>query len=465
MLTIELSKKSKVPLYEQLYSYIKDEIIAGHIAYASKLPSKRNLEKFLNISQTTVETAYEQLVAEGYIESKPRKGYYVIAKEKLISHLSMPDVKLTKKSLKLKQTYKYDFYPGNIDNSVFPFKKWRKLYNDAISEDNKDLLLLGDPNGEIELRKEIQSYLYASRGVVCQPEQIIIGAGVEQLLSRLIFLLGNKAIYGLENPGYPFTRHILNSHKKHSTYIDVDSEGAKISQLKHSKINVMYVTPSHQFPYGSVLSANRRAQLLNWASSKDNRYIIEDDYDSEFRYSGRTIPSLHSLGKGKTVIYLSTFSKCLMPSHRIGYMVLPIPLIKRYTKEFTHYASCVSRIDQYVLANFMKLGYFEKHLNRMRTVYRKKLDIVKSVLREYRDVIHISGEKAGLHILLSFSKKISENKLIEKAQKIGARVCGLSLFFHKDASIKRSGIVLGFAGIEEDKIKPILIKLIKCWLK
>jgi GntR family transcriptional regulator/MocR family aminotransferase len=463
--TIKWKKTTEESLYEQLYNHIKTEIVSGRLRFGTRLPSKKKLIQNLNISQTTVETAYEQLLAEGYIESVPRKGYFVSAKEEFL-HRNLPQTDVTLKvSPEKTQHYDYDFYPGLIDTSMFPFKQWRSLYRETICDENQDLLLLGRSIGEFSLREEIRKYLYQSRGVICSAEQIIVGAGIEHLLPQLVSLLGEKAVYGIENPGYPLTKHVLSSQKRKSVFVEVDSEGADVRTIEDSDISVMYVTPSHQFPLGSIMSANRRAILLNWAYKRNDRYIIEDDYDSEFRYYGRTIPSLHSLGEGKKVIYLSTFSKSLMPSLRIGYMVLPKQLMKRYQREFSHYASCVPRIDQSVLAKFMRKGSFEKHLNRMRTVYRKKLETVVKALEPYEDEISISGEKAGLHILLTFPEEKNENRLIKAAQKAQIRVCGLNNFFHKGTDEKFAGIVLGFAGMNEEQLSTGLEKLLKIWFK
>lgn len=463
MLSISLTKNHTTPLYEQLYSFIKHEITSGRITFGTKLPSKRKLELHLKLSQTTIETAYEQLVAEGYIEARPRKGYFVLACEELAFSKRWPALSNSSKKTSVKNLFDYDFYPGSIDTSMFPYKKWRSLYREAISEENHELLVLGNAVGEKNLRNEIKAYLYNSRGVICSADQIIIGAGIEQLFSQLIFLLGEKAIYGIENPGYPLTSNVLKSHKRRSILVDVDSEGANVSNLGQTEINTMYVTPSHQFPYGSIMSANRRAQLLNWSHQQRDRFIIEDDYDSEFRYSGRTIPSLHSLGKGETVIYLSTFSKSLMPSLRIGYMVLPPALMAHYRKEFSHYASCVSRIDQYVLARFMMEGFFEKHLNRMRNLYRKKLETVVNCLHGHKNKVIISGEKAGLHLLLTFKEQRSEFELVQKAKAVGIRVCGLANFSHEGTTVLEPGIVLGFGGMAEKDLIIGIKKLVESW--
>ena len=463
LLSVKWEKNINKPLYQQLYEHIKNEIIAGRLKFATKMPAKRKLEQILNVSQTTIETAYEQLVAEGYLEAVPRKGFFVCAREEFL--YQPVKVKIQKK-IKFRPkvaTYKFDFTPGKIDCSMFPFKVWRSLYREAISYDNRHLLIHGDSFGEPELREEIKNYLYQSRGVNCTREQIIIGAGIEYLLPQLLSLLGENKVYGIEDPGYPLTRHVLESNDKKFLSVAVDSEGADIRELENKGVNVMYVTPSHQFPLGCVMSANRRVMLLNWAHKNKNRYIIEDDYDSEFRYYGRTIPSLYSLGAGKKVIYLSTFSKSLIPSLRIGYMVLPQNLLKKYQKAFSCYASCVSRIDQYVLAAFMQSGNFIKHLNRMRTAYRKKVELIMDLLQPYRDKIEVSGEKAGLHLLLGIKNGKSEAELVKGARSAGIKIAGLQNYYY----LKRNNrtvpsLILGFADFSEENLARAIKELIAC---
>ncbi|GAB4276343.1 MAG: PLP-dependent aminotransferase family protein [Candidatus Rifleibacteriota bacterium] len=463
LLATILDRNSKQPLYDQLYAYIKAEILKGSLPYGTRLPSKNKLKAMLNLSQTTVETAYEQLVAEGYVKSEPRRGFFVQAKEELAYHRQSIKARPNSIRKQAQDNHVYDFYPGLIDTSLFPYRVWRRLYRDAICEENRDLLLLGDSPGDFDLREQIRIYLYQSRGVICDTGQIVIGAGIEQLLPQIVALLDEKAVFGVENPGYPLSRNVFRGLKREFRQIDVDSEGAEVKQITGSNISVMYVTPSHQFPMGCIMSANRRMQLLNWAHSTPDRYIIEDDYDGEFRYSGRKIPSLHSLGKGETVIYLSTFSKSLIPSLRIGFMVLPPKLAEKYRKEFSHYASCVSRIDQYVLTRFMSEGYFEKHLNRMRTIYRKKLEIVMDTLKSTGNKIIVSGEKAGLHLLLTFPEYASEKELIAKANERKIKVCGLANFYSDQNRRMPPGIVMGFGGMSEDCLREGLKQLLNCW--
>ncbi|MBM7694198.1 GntR family transcriptional regulator/MocR family aminotransferase [Peribacillus deserti] len=461
MLSIQLDRADESPLYDQLYEYIKKEIIEGRIVYQTKMPSKRKLSEFLQISQNTVETAYEQLVAEGYLDAFPRKGYYVMAYEDL-AYVNKRAVR-EQVSAGKQENGLFHFHPSRIDSAPFPFSRWRKYAKDLISEEYKDLLSLGDYKGEMELRQEIASYLYHSRGVVCSPEQIIIGSGTEYLLPQLVHLLGDESVYAIEEPGYQLTKHILSIRNKEVIPVLVDEEGVIVEDLKNTGANTAYVTPSHQFPYGSVLSINRRTQLLNWAHSSKAHYIIEDDYDSEFRYTGKSIPSLQSMDKAEKVIYLSTFSKSLMPSLRIGYMVLPPQLLEKYQREFSFYSSSVSRFDQHILARFMKEGDFERHLNRMRKIYRRKLETLVDLLRPYSKTIGIIGESAGLHIILTVDNGLTEEELINKAASANIRIYGLSKYSLLQREEKIPSIVLGFAGIPQEDLETGIGLLLESW--
>ncbi|MEY8732784.1 PLP-dependent aminotransferase family protein [Peribacillus frigoritolerans] len=460
MLSCDLNRLSEVPLYEQLYSYIKKEIIDGRLLYGTKLPSKRKLAEFLQISQNTVETAYEQLTAEGYVEVIPRKGYYIQTFEDLeytqTNHVSLEQNKHKEGELL------YHFHPSQIDTEHFPFEKWRKYTKSKIDESHQDLLLLGDSQGEYELRCEIAHYLYHARGVQCVPEQIIIGAGMEILLQQLVLLFDKNAIYGVEDPGYHLIHRILRSYPNEVHPLRIDEEGVKVNQIEESNIDVVYVTPSHHFPNGTILSVNRRTRLLNWAQGAANRYIIEDDYDSEFRYSGKTIPSLQSMDAGDKVIYLGSFSKSLMPSIRISYMVLPAPLLQMHQQELSFYHSTVSRIDQHVLTQFMKEGDFEKHLNRMRKVYRRKLEKVIDLFKPHQQ-IKIIGERSGLHIVLIVKNGMDEKTLIQKANEDHIKIYGLSTYSIEKIDEHPPKIILGFAGIPESELEKAIHLLLNSW--
>lgn len=450
MLMFQLNKSKSEPLYEQLYSAIKKSIIEREIITYDKLPSKRKLAEFLNISQTTVELAYGQLLAEGYLLSKPRIGYFVedidslpyVAKEEIHELIKPPSLNID-----------IDFNAGLIDTKSFPFKTWRKYMKDSIDEENAELLLVGDAQGEVELRREIASYLYQSRGVRCQPEQIVIGSGTEQLLPMIVQLLGTKQTYAIENPGYSSTHYIFNQLQQSTTPIAVDDDGINIKKLEQSDATVAYVTPSHQFPTGAILSATRRVQLLNWASKNKNRYIIEDDYDSEFRYTGKPIAALQGMDNEGKVIYMSTFSKSLMPSLRIAYFVLPKKLLIKYNTLYNYYSCTVPRIDQHTLARFMHDGHFSKHLNRMRKIYRRKLEKIILSFKSYQNHISFFGEQAGMHIMIKVEHSKTANKLSALALEKNIRIAPINQYVVDNIEDYSHHLLLGFGGIPEEKIK------------
>ena len=460
MLSCNLNRFDSVPLYEQLYEHIKKEIIEGRLLFQEKLPSKRKLAEFLQISHNTVDTAYNQLTAEGYVEVIPRKGYFVMAYEDLEYIPKQEKPKQFKE--KINQT-RFHFHPSQIDTSSFPFHAWRNLTKQFFTEERQELLLLGNAKGEYELQKEIANYLYHARGVICTPQQIIIGAGIEILLQQLLVLLKEDTVYGVEDPGYHLIHRILGTYPKEVHPLAVDDEGLIVEGLDERGIDVAYVTPSHHFPYGTILPVNRRMQLLNWASAKEERYIIEDDYDSEFRYSGKAIPSLQSMDQHGKVIYLGSFSKSLMPSIRISYMVLPEELLKKHDEKLSFYHSTVSRIDQHILAEFIRKGLFEKHLNRMRKVYRQKLDAVINLLKVYSKHISIIGGNSGLHVVLMIENGMSEKELVLRAAEENLKVYPLSDYMLVKKEKATPTIVLGFAGIPTEQLEEAIMILLKSW--
>lgn len=462
MLSCHLNRSIDVPLYEQLYLYIKKEITEGRLEYGTKLPSKRKLSDFLKVSQNTVETAYDQLMAEGYIEGIPRRGYFVLAYEDL-EYVQTTSTN-TDEPVEEDQKMKYYFHPSRIDTENFPFAKWRKYARDTIDKQHHSLLLLGNKQGELELRREIVQYLYHARGVQCSPEQVVVGAGSDILLQQLILLFDRKTIYGVEDPGYHVISHILRSFNNKVYPLEVDDEGVKVESIEGTNVNIVYVTPSHHFPYGSVLSANRRIKLLNWAAGDQNRFIIEDDYDSEFRYSGKSIPSLQSMDQSERVIYLGSFSKSLIPSLRISYMVLPKSLMQRYKDEALSFYHCsVSRIDQHILAQFMREGDFERHLNRMRKIYRRKLEKTLDLLKPHQDKVEIIGEHSGLHILLVVKNGMDEQELVQKAHQAKIKILPLSSYSLEKKVEYPPKMILGFAGIPEQELEYAITLLLKSW--
>lgn len=460
-----LNSKDQTPLYIQLTNYIKQEILSGKIKTGEKLPSKRKLAEYLGVSINTIQSAYEQLTAEGYVESKPRTGLFVTAieDERFLTSMVEPP-KLESKSVSLVEKATIDFNSGKVDLAHFPYSVWRKLTIQALYEDQGDLFDTGNPQGEQLLREEIASHLYASRGVRCAADQIIIGAGTQVLMGLVCLLIGKGHSYALENPGYHRTRAVLQDSGIDTVFIPLDEEGIQLQPLRDSEAKVVYVTPSHQFPNGMIMPISRRMELLKWAEDRDG-YIIEDDYDGEYRYKGQPIPSLQGLDSNGRVIYVGTFSKSLIPSIRISYMIVPPSLLKVYKERFTVYKQTVSRLHQDTLYRFMREGHWQTHLNKMRTLYRKKHAALLGAIKKYLGgQVQVIGENSGLHILLEVNSQLTEMELIERAIGLGVKVYPLSVYY--DGGLgghQPPSVLLGFGGLSEKEIDRGIRLLKEAW--
>ncbi len=463
IITIRLDSSSSMPLYRQLYEYIKKEIISGGYDPGSKLPSKRRLASHLQCSQNTIQAAYGQLLAEGYITAKAKSGYYVCELEGVL-HI-VQEQKLKEHRLQHLPSYRYDFSHDGVDFDSFPFAAWRRLMKEVISEYDHDLLKAGSPQGDKALRASIERYLRYSRGVKCMPEQIVISSGTEYLLQLLIQLLDENCIYAIENPGYQKLNLLFKSNRAVYKSIPLDDEGMKIGELLQCRAHLACVTPSHQFPTGTIMPINRRIQLLNWAAEKQGRYIIEDDYDSEFKYAGRPIPSLQGLDKAQKVIYIGSFSKSLSPSVRISYMVLPHELIKRYYEKLSFYICPVPVMEQKTLKRFIDEGYFERHMNKMRNIYKAKRGVLVDSLTRLMPDVQIQGANAGLHLLLKVNNGMSEEELVHTAQQKGIKVYGISRYYSAAVSDGRSPLImLGFATLKSQEVEPAVEALRQAWM-
>ncbi|PFA48826.1 GntR family transcriptional regulator [Bacillus anthracis] len=461
-LTPNLNAKSKIALYVQLYEYIKKEIKDGTIPAFTKLPAKRKLASYLQVSKNTVEAAYEQLLAEGYIESASRKGYFVCKVEQMI-YIEGSDAKVEEVPFR-EENYTFDFTQTGVDTKTFPFTMYRKLINDVWQPHNNELLFLGHPQGELSLREEIAKYLYESRGVRCSASQIVLGAGT-QILVKLLFQLLKGSNYAVENPGYHRKMVVFEQGEKKVQMLSLDRDGICMADLENSDANVVFVTPSHQFPYGMIMPITRRTQLLQWAKKEEDRYIIEDDYDSEFRYSGKPIPALQGLDTDGKVIYMGTLSKALLPSLRMSYIVLPKNLIKKYQKEYLFYTQSVSRMDQEVIRKFLNEGYWEKHIHKMRVVYRKKRDrLVFEIEKYFSNRVEVIGEDSGLHILLQVHNGMREEELIKEAAKYSIKIYPVSTYY-KDGTAPENVVLLGFAILSEEEIAEAIQLLNTAWFR
>lgn len=462
-LTISLDTRSRIPLYEQIYDYIKTDIQSGRIPYGEKLPSTRFLSKHLEVSRSTVELAYEQLLSEGYIESVPYKGFFVAQIDELY-HLKK-DKPQPQRERKEARRYRYDFTPNGVDLKSFPYNVWRKLSKDILLDDRTELFRSGDSQGEYGFRSAICSYLYQARGVDCTPDQIIVGAGSDYILMLLGMILGMDHTIAFEDPTYKQAYRMAGGMSYNCIPVSMDKNGMKVTELEKSGADIAYVTPSHQYPTGVIMPIRRRMELLKWACEEQGRYIVEDDYDSEFRYKGKPIPALKGYDASDKVIYLGTFSKSIAPAIRLSYMVLPKPLQEAYEQKARFVNSTVSKVDQLIVQKFIEEGYYERHLNKTRALYKSRHDVLIEELRPMADICTISGENAGVHLLLTFQNGMAEEELIDRAARADIRVYGLSDYRIRENCEEKATILLGYANLTEDQIREAARLLRDCWIE
>ena len=347
--------------------------------------------------------------------------------------------------------------------SGFPFGVWKKITKNILTYGNSDLFARGEAQGDYDLRETISRYLHSSRGVNCRPEQIIVGAGNDYLLMLLEKILGRHVRIAMENPTYIRTYRIFQSFAYDIVTVDMDESGMRPDRLTEENVRAAYVMPSHQFPMGTVMPIGRRMELLKWASGAPDRYLIEDDYDSEFRYYGKPIPALLASDKQGKVIYIGTFSKAIAPAIRISFMVLPRPLLERYRAECSFYSCTVSRIDQRILNEFIRDGYFERHLNKMRKIYRAKQELLLRCLEPFQREYTISGENTGLHLILTAKGDVTEAELLERAGREGVKVYGLSESMVEESN-RKATVLIGFGGLTREQIAEGMVRLQRVWL-
>ena len=462
MLTYSFENKGSDSLYEYLYKQIKKDILSYTLSAGEKLPSKRTLAKNLNISTITVENAYAQLMAEGYIYSVPKSGFYVsdISSKKTPQKTepSKSDIADTHTT-----TYFADFVNNSTQSNNFPFSTWTKIMREIMSDMSEKLMVRSPSSGVPELRQAISNYLYQFRGISVEPEQIIVGAGTEYLYGLIIQLLGQDKTYAIEDPGYQKISKIYDANKVKSVHIGMDESGIDIKTLESSGADILHISPSHHFPTGIVTPISRRYEILSWASKSPDRYIIEDDYDSEFRLLGKPIPSLQSIDVLDKVIYMNTFSKSLSSTIRISYMVLPKPLIAKYNRELSFYSCTVSNFEQYTLARFIEAGHLEKHINRMRNYYRGQRDAILEAIKSQPDfsLTTIKEENSGLHFLLEVNTKLPDETLIGNAKGNGINISCLSQYYYQKDRTKEHTIIINYSGLDKIHIEEAIKRLYK----
>ena len=450
MLTYELKKSPGVPLYEALYRCIRSDILSGKLQPGQKLPSKRALADNLEVSKITVETAYAQLLAEGYISSREKVGYFVEKTERPAPRSLTPVPEpLPEAPVLLDLT--------GSGTEAFPFSVWMKLQREVMLDYGEAQLLPLPNRGILLLRQAIADHLAAFRGMTVEPENILIGAGTDFLYNLLIQLLGRDMVYAVEEPGYGKIRKIYAAGGVECLGAPMDRSGVRPDSLGSAR--VLHISPSHHFPTGLVTPVSRRQELLAWARDRQG-WIIEDDYDSEFRFDVHPLPAMQSLDPGR-VIYMNSFSKSLAPSIRISYMVLPGELMARFQQTLGFYSCTVPSFEQYTLARFLSRGYFEKHINRMRKFYKQRRNRVVAALEgcAFAGKLTILEQDAGLHFLLKVDTGLSDRELTGRLSRVGIRVRSLSSYYHPESDADTHCLVVDYAGLKEEALEAALESL------
>ncbi len=459
ILIYDFNQREKQSKYEYLYQCLKADILNGNLAEGSKLPSKRELSEANHISIKTVMNAYEQLIMEGYIVSKERSGYFVVSN--FTPQLRYQNIPVKPPKAEEEESWFANFCANTAVYEKFPFSMWTRVMRNVLADYQVNLMRRGEFLGSQELRLEIAKHLYHSRGIVVSSDCIVIGTGIEYLYSKLIELLPKDSIYGVENPGYRKIPHIYEEYGVQWTWSEMDEEGILMNSLQKSRASVLHVSPEHHYPLGTVMSAKRRQQLLKWLEMDNNRYIIEDDYDCEFRYRGRPISALYGLDHTQRVIYMNTFSKTLSPAIRISYMVLPEKLLNQYVSTANFFSNTSSNLEQYTLARFIKEGYFCRHLNRMRKYYQKQGEMMLKSLNETKGIPFekISGVESGTHLLVRINTRMSDLEIKWKARQKGINLSCLSEFCIGNPKQYQNILVLNYLNMDEEHMKEVMARL------
>jgi GntR family transcriptional regulator / MocR family aminotransferase len=471
---IALDDRSRTPLYRQLYDSLRRAILAGQLAPGTRLQSTREMAEELGVSRNTVVNAYEQLLAEGYLEGQVGSGTYVsraLPEDLLnVKTLTRSFTRSQAKGLGLSERGKLfasfargvarapeevrPFQPGVPALDAFPFDTWSKLLARHWRRPDDSLLGYGEPQGHAPLRRAVSSYLGLSRAVRCAPEQVIIVDGAQMafdLIARVLLDPGDAA--WTEEPGYPGARGALAAAGARLVYVPVDEDGLDVNAGAAMEPNarLIYVTPSHQFPLGMTMSLPRRLALLGWAS-RAGAWVVEDDFDSEYRYEGRPLASLQGLDNDGRVVYVGTFSKVMFPSLRLGYVVAPPGLVDAFIAARSMAGRHSPSIEQAVLTDFMEEGHFGRHIRRMRTLYRERqAALVRAVRREAGDLVEIGPSAAGIHLPAWLPEGVDDREVAREALARGVEVRPMSAFYAGRPG--RGGVELGYAAYTEEKIR------------
>ena len=453
MQTYTLDRSGASPLYEQLYRALKADILSGALPGGSRLPSGRALAEHLGLSRVTVETAYAQLLAEGYLTSRPRAGYFVeqLTPQELPPRVSEPEAQPPEPETAQSRSAQ-----------LFPFSVWARLMRGVLLDRRQELLRPAPDAGLPALRQAVAAELYRQRGVHVSPEQVYIGAGAEYFYNLLIQFFGHGRVYALENPGHRKIARVYQANQVAVRPIGMDADGVIPELLEQSGAEVLHISPSHHYPTGTVTPITRRQALMRWLTAQPGRYLIEDDYDSEFRFSGLPIPTIQSMDRSGRVIYMNTFSRTISPSLRISYMILPRTLLPQWQTAMGFYSCTVPSFEQMTLTRFLAEGYFEKHLSRMKKHYRAVRAQLFSVLHTPQAVRQcaVHDTDAGLHLVLELKNAPEPEALRALLRQSGLPDALLSDFFLDAPSPQaQKSIVLGYADAEPAQLEAALTAL------
>ena len=453
MQTYTLDRSGASPLYEQLYRALKADILSGALPGGSRLPSGRALAEHLGLSRVTVETAYAQLLAEGYLTSRPRAGYFVeqLTPQELPPRVSEPEAQPPEPETAQSRSAQ-----------LFPFSVWARLMRGVLLDRRQELLRPAPDAGLPALRQAVAAELYRQRGVHVSPEQVYISAGAEYFYNLLIQFFGHGRVYALENPGHRKIARVYQANQVAVRPIGMDADGVIPELLEQSGAEVLHISPSHHYPTGTVTPITRRQALMRWLTAQPGRYLIEDDYDSEFRFSGLPIPTIQSMDRSGRVIYMNTFSRTISPSLRISYMILPRTLLPQWQAAMGFYSCTVPSFEQMTLTRFLAEGYFEKHLSRMKKHYRAVRAQLFSVLHTPQAVRQcaVHDTDAGLHLVLELKNAPEPEALRALLRQSGLPDALLSDFFLDAPSPQaQKSIVLGYADAEPAQLEAALTAL------
>ena len=469
MVTFSLDFRGALPLYEQLYDFLKARIVDGTFSSGEKLPSKRNLAKNLGVSVITVERSYALLCDEGLLEPRAKSGFFVAdGISDFFTSLREPGAEPSREREEKPHRapdegkWHIDFSSNKNDVKKFPFSIWAQLARDVLGKNRRELLENPPAKGVYTLRRAISRHLEAFRAMRVNPERIVLGAGTEYLYGLLVQLLGFDVCYGIENPSYGKIKKVYGSYGVRCEKISMDKNGIILRELEDAHTDVIHISPSHHFPTGIVMPMTRRMELLRWAERSARRYIIEDDYDSEFRFSGRPIPSLKSIDKSEKVIYMNTFTKTLASTIRISYMVLPERLARAFDEKLGFYSCTVPTIEQFTLERFISGGFFEKHINRTRKNYHVKRDLILRAIGRFdaQKRFQILEEDSGLHFLLKLSETEPLGAFLARMERERIRILPLSAYYENPPPDSERVFVVNYAGIPEENIEEAVRKLV-----